>query len=273
LDLRYTASASRRGLQGAMPNSKYNWPEFWVLWVAGMLGTIAVLPYVSTLLAEKLKEIPLPLPVILLLQLAQTAVLLALAVALGLYLAGRTGLSAPLVEAWLAKENVAERFKGILLPSVAWGTLVATLILIFEIAFFQPYLPAALRQAAPAAWQGLLASFYGGIVEEIFLRLFLLNLIAWLLIKMSKAPAGLLPPLTFWIANAIAALLFGLGHLPATKLLTPLTPILVGRALLLNGIAGVIFGYLFWKRGLESAILAHFSADVLLHVAIVPNLS
>ena len=252
-----------------MPNTGYNWREFWVLWVAGMLGTVAVLPYVLTLLAGKLKDIPVPLPLVLLLQLAQAGILLALAVGLGLWLAKRMGLGAPLVEAWLAKEKVAEGLKRILALSVGLGVLAGTLILILEATLFRPHLPQALQQATPPAWQALLASFYGGIVEEMLIRLFLLSLIAWLLVKISKAPPGRLPPGLFWIANVMAALLFGLGHLPATQLLTPLTPMLVTRALLLNGIAGVIFGYLFWKRGLESAVLAHFSADILIHV-IVP---
>ena len=42
--------------------------------------------------------------------------------------------------------------------------------------------------------------------------------------------------------------------------------------LLLNGVAGVAFGWLYWKRGLEMAMLAHFSADIVLHV-IAPLLS
>jgi membrane protease YdiL (CAAX protease family) len=35
---------------------------------------------------------------------------------------------------------------------------------------------------------------------------------------------------------------------------------------LLNGIGGVVFGWLYWKKGLESAMIAHFSADIVLHV-------
>jgi membrane protease YdiL (CAAX protease family) len=34
----------------------------------------------------------------------------------------------------------------------------------------------------------------------------------------------------------------------------------------LNGLGGLAFGWLYWKRGLESAIMAHFSADIVLHV-------
>jgi len=57
-----------------------------------------------------------------------------------------------------------------------------------------------------------------------------------------------------------------LGHLPATALITTLTPLVIFRALLLNGIGGVVFGWLYWKKGLESSMIAHFSADITLHV-------
>ena len=69
----------------------------------------------------------------------------------------------------------------------------------------------------------------------------------------------------FWTAILLATLLFGLGHLPATKSITPLTPMLIVRAITLNGIAGIGFGWLYWRYGLEAAMLSHFSADILLH--------
>jgi hypothetical protein len=37
------------------------------------------------------------------------------------------------------------------------------------------------------------------------------------------------------------------------------------RILVLNLIPGILFGALFWKRGLLAAMTAHFSADVLMH--------
>jgi len=72
----------------------------------------------------------------------------------------------------------------------------------------------------------------------------------------------------FWAANLLAAILFGLGHLPATAALVPLSKIVVLRAVVLNGFAGIIFGYLYWKRGLESAMVAHFSCDLIVHVLV-----
>ena len=42
--------------------------------------------------------------------------------------------------------------------------------------------------------------------------------------------------------------------------------VVIARTLLLNGIGGVAFGWLYWKRGIEAAMLAHFSTDLVLHV-------
>jgi membrane protease YdiL (CAAX protease family) len=39
------------------------------------------------------------------------------------------------------------------------------------------------------------------------------------------------------------------------------------RTLLLNGIAGLVFGWFYVRHGLESAMLSHFCADLVLHVA------
>ena len=69
-----------------------------------------------------------------------------------------------------------------------------------------------------------------------------------------------------WFALLVAAVLFGAGHLPAAAKIWPLDGVVIARTLLLNGIGGVAFGWLYWKRGLEAAMIAHFSADIVLHV-------
>jgi len=42
------------------------------------------------------------------------------------------------------------------------------------------------------------------------------------------------------------------------------------QVLLLIGIPGIIFGWLYWSRGLWTAITAHFIADLMIHV--IPSL-
>ena len=63
------------------------WRVFWVLWVAGILATLAVLPYMLTLSESAGIELPpVPWPVLAVLQAGQAAILLAAAILLGLYL-------------------------------------------------------------------------------------------------------------------------------------------------------------------------------------------
>jgi membrane protease YdiL (CAAX protease family) len=65
-----------------------------------------------------------------------------------------------------------------------------------------------------------------------------------------------------WLAIVVSAVLFGVGHLPALVQAVELTPVLVARTILLNAIAGVIFGWLYWQRSLETAMLSHASFHV-----------
>lgn len=255
----------------------FNWKLFLILLAASVLGVVAVLPYTLALQADALSKItlPLPLPVLLTIQVLQNAVLFAVAIFIGLMLANRIGLGLPILEAKLQGESVVTRVKAILLPSILLGVAASVLIILLDQLVFGPGLTAQLggtadalklQSAQPAAWKGLLASFYGGINEEILLRLFLLTMLAWLGKFISHTPDGRPTLPIFWVANILAAILFGLGHLPATAAIITITPLVILRAVVLNGLAGIVFGYLYWTRGLEAAMLSHFSADLVLHV-------
>lgn len=138
----------------------YDWRAFWLLWGAGVLGVIALVPYALTLQATKLEKLPLPLAALLPLQLLQNAVIIAIAVGLGLFLAGRAGLGAPLLEGWLAGTGVSGHLKKMFIPSVLSGAGVALVILLLEVFIFLPRLPQPLLEAPkPPLWQRFLASF------------------------------------------------------------------------------------------------------------------
>ncbi len=181
----------------------------------------------------------------------------------------------PILEAKLAGEKVWPRIKAILPISISIGVIGSLIIIALDKWVFGPGLVAQLGEQAqvlnletsqPEAWKGLLASFYGGINEEILLRLFMMSVLAWLGKFISHTADGRPTTAVFWIANVLAAVLFGLGHLPATSMLLPLTPLVITRAIVLNGLLGIAFGYLYMKHGLESAMISHFSADIVLHV-------
>lgn len=261
--------AEPRGKRSPVSDKAPFWREFFILLGAGLFGAIAVLPYAITLQGGVPAEVPI-LPLFLALQFANNVILLALAIGVGLFCARRVGLGAPILEGWLRGERVGERGRAILIPSILLGLGAGLIIILLDVAVFASYLPAAFQEVGrPSPWQGLLASFYGGIDEEILLRLFLVSLLAWLLSRVWKDAEGKPTAGGMWLVIIVASVLFGLGHLPTTAQLASLTPLIVTRAIVLNGVAGLAFGYLYWKRGLESAMLAHFSTDILLHVILV----
>lgn len=45
-----------------------------------------------------------------------------------------------------------------------------------------------------------------------------------------------------------------------------LSPLVIVRTIILNAIPGIIFGWLYYKKGIEMAMVSHFSADQVLHV-------
>lgn len=255
----------------------FNWKLFLILWLAGAFGVVAIIPYTLTLQSDTLQnmELPIPLPVLLGLQITQGAVIVGILTALGLWLANRIGLGAPIIETWLNKESIAEKIKSILLISVLAGVIAGALIIVLDVYVFQPLLikdlgeqlspiPANIK---PPAWQGFLASFYGGITEELQLRLFFMSLLAWIGSFIVKPVDGKANATVLWSANILAAIAFGVGHLPTAAAIFPaLTTLVVIRIILLNSLGGIIFGWLYQTRGIESAMLAHFSTDIVLHV-------
>lgn len=257
-------------------NKAFNWKIFFILWIAAVFGVIAILPYSLALQSGTLQNmaLPIPLPALIAIQIAQNALIFGALTAAGLFFASRIGLGTPILEAKLIGEPIADKVRSILPISVGLGVVAALIIIGLDVFVFQAAMLKELGEnlndiaqtAQPAAWKGFFASFYGGIVEEILLRLFLMSLLAWIGSFVSTTAEGRPTVTVFWIANILAAIIFGLGHLPATATIMPLTPLIITRAIVLNGVAGIFFGYLYWKRGLESAMVSHFSADIVLHV-------
>src|SRR5688500_3574791 len=254
-----------------------NWRVFFFLWIAVIVSLIAVFPYVLELQSSILLtlDLPISLPVLIAIQVIQNALLFAIMIFAGMFFAGRVGLGTPILDSLTRGEPVAERVRTFLPLSIVLGVIVTLIVLGLEIFFFQPALmkelgdrAAALnlQNAQPAAWKGFLASFYGGIAAEIQLRLLVMSFFAWLGRFISKTADGKPTNAVFWLANILAAVLFGLGHLPVMSTLVPLTALVVARTVLLNGLLGILFGWLYWKRGLEAAMISHFSADMVLHV-------
>lgn len=171
----------------------------------------------------------------------------------GHVLADRLGLMKPL------------RFKKGAVKTTLILSLVCGVLFSLDYWTFGAVIP-GIREADAATleWNVILASvLYGGVVEELMLRLFMMSLIAWLLWKLFFRKAEIVPTGVIVAANVIAAMVFAAGHLPATVMtFGTLTPLILLRCFLLNGGFGLLFGWLYRKYGIQYAILSH----ALLHI-------
>lgn len=261
-------------MENVPQSQRFRWQLFWLLLLIGILGALAIIPIAIDLFGSVIRTAqapPLPLPVVVLLGVVQNLILLAVMVFVGLKLGQKLGLGAPLLEGLLAGKSGANEWRAGLRASLREGLITGIgigVVLLIALLILVPVLPNLpfVLVAKLAVWKRLLACFYGGLYEEIPTRLFLLTLIAWLADKALRRSDDRLSPAAFWIANLTAAILFGLGHLPSASLVMPITPLVVAVALSLNGIAAVPFGYLYRKRGLEAAMIAHFTADFVIYV-------
>ncbi|MCL7714358.1 CPBP family intramembrane glutamic endopeptidase [Stenotrophomonas mori] len=243
-----------------------------VLGLAGALATAVLFPYLLQLMPETLEHAPLPLPLLAAAQSLQAFMLLGALALAGLRMGHRLGLGAP----WLQRACGAEG-ETLPRPAVSQALLLGIgsgALVLLGAHWIDPWLPPMVHppKATPAglsALTGLLASLYGGIVEELQLRLFLMTLMLWVAARLRRRLPG---DTGFRIALVLAAVLFGAGHLPAAAHLWGLDTIVVLRTLVLNALVGGVCGWLYWRRGLEMAMLAHFSADLVLHM-LAPLLS
>ncbi|GAB1479468.1 hypothetical protein MASR2M74_20320 [Paracoccaceae bacterium] len=113
-----------------------------------------------------------------------------------------------------------------------------------------------LREGRDAASLAL-GLLYGGLTEEVLLRWGLMSLLALGLMRLVQRTPAL------WAAATLAALAFAAAHLPAVILEAgTITPALMARTLIWNGLLGMAYGAAFLRHGLEAAILAHMATHV-----------
>jgi len=116
----------------------------------------------------------------------------------------------------------------------------------------------------PSLWQLSLASVGAAINEEILCRLGFMTILVWLLTTITNRRE---PGTAFmWFGIVLSALGFAALHLPQAIALygNPTIPLLVlvfGG----NGIPGFLFGWLYWKKGIVAAMIAHFTADIVIY--------
>jgi membrane protease YdiL (CAAX protease family) len=100
------------------------------------------------------------------------------------------------------------------------------------------------------------------IIEEIHFRLFLMTVLVWLITKLLRAPAGKLSASGWWTAIVIQGLMFGAIHAATGEGTLWWEPRAMQMLLEPRTVAGIVLGYVYWRWGLETSILAHVFADL-----------
>ena len=193
---------------------------------------------------------------LIILSAVQGSLLVAACCFFGYILADKTGLWIPL---YIERDKL---FKTIALATSAG--------LVFSLDYWtfgacEPLIQSSITGAGLSAAGFGAAVLYGGIVEKILMRLFLMSLIAFILWKLffRNTSKNKLPDKIFISANIISALLFAAGHLPATAAaFGALTPMLLARCFLLNGGFGLLFGLLYHRYGIWYSMAAHMLVHI-----------
>lgn len=227
---------------------------FMFIWTLCILGSWSVLPYIHYL---KLLPSTISIWKVVMLSTIQAALLFGCICWISFKILPKTDL-----QPFLHRHDYLKKVVYLALLS---GFLTALTIFFFDMTVFNSSL---LSEVHPPFWTGALASVYGAVNEEVLLRLFLFTLFYFLVGRCVKIH-GNNRSIILWCINILVALLFGIGHLPAAFKLTPPSAFEVFRVLFLNGIAGIVFGWLYWSKGLWAAIASHFMTDLIIHVFLI----
>ena len=235
------------------------------LWLCvSFLGLIGVV----SLLAS---EIPLPdLPKqltdrfssteIQLLVLINPTILIILFSLLGTVLYDKVRLRVPVLEVALNKvDRLPYSLRDIFRFGIIMGIVAGSMIIGIS-RIFDPYLPAAFLESTKGQDLSILSRvFYGGIAEEIMMRFGLMSFFVWLVFKISKK----LNNASYWIGIVLSSIIFAFGHFPILfQTVADPGAFLYAYIIIGNSVGGLIFGYVYYKKGLESAMIAHAMAHV-----------
>lgn len=102
---------------------------------------------------------------------------------------------------------------------------------------------------------------YGGFNEELLMRFRFMTFVVWIIFKISKR----LERSTYIIGILMSSLLFVAVHLPVVyNAVSDAGAMHIAYIILGNSTAGILFGWLFWKKELEATMIAHMMAHLIM---------
>lgn len=239
--------------------------RFGISLLLGTPGIVALVGYVYLTTPPSAVPPGLSLPVLAMVSGLNPLLLLGVACLFGAYTAPRVGLQSYIIHGIETGDGIWERLQDDVGLAVATGLLGGVMIVVLD-AVLKPFVAQDLPQSVIGATRPTVLDIlayapvrflYGGITEELMLRFGLMSLLVFVGWSVTGRQTDGPQPTVVWAAIVVSSVLFGLGHLPALAQSVDLTPALVARTVLLNAVAGVLFGWLYWRRSLEVAMIAH----------------
>ena len=143
-------------------------------------------------------------------------------------------------------------FKDTILVSVISGVLVGLCLGMGNLVFNSGAEDMIVEKASFINLLGGIS--HGGIIEELITRFGLMTFITFMLVKIFKRKTTFI----YIISIILSAVIFSLGHLPSALVgIDEHYFIIIVKVITLNTFAGTVYGFLYYKYYLESAMLAH----------------
>ena len=235
-----------------------------VLFILGFIGVLSLLASEIPIPQEakdQLLQVFTPTQIKLLTLINPTFFLIG-SIIIGCATAKKVNLQTPVLSKVLILNSPKVEWKNLLLSGINGGLISAASVITIFFVFIQ-IIPNELSQLQNDIQLRPITRFlYGGITEELLIRFGLMTLIVFLLQKISKSNAKY----TYWIGILLSAFLFALGHLPVVINTIGLSAPIFTYILLANATAGILFGWLYWKKGIEAAMIAHIT----FHAIMIP---
>lgn len=241
--------------ENGSPLRKNSRRSFFTVWIAASIAILFYIPAIPKLVPPNV-HLRFSMNTFILLQLMVFFIAATIFSAVGAFLTPRIGFRASLADASLSKTDFGKILKRQFLYGAPIG-LAGAIAAYFMAPDFISYL-----STVP-----LITRLIGGVFEEVVMRWGLLTIIVWSAWRIFQRGTGTPGNMLIYSCIFFSQMLFAVGHTPALVMFGITNP---AWSLFTIFIVALPWGWLFWKQGLESAVIAHtsFHAFVALFVAI-----
>jgi hypothetical protein len=284
-----------------VPERRLFWREFLILFAAGVIAdailvAVSHLPTTPLAMYVFVKYNP-PRPEMLGIAATEIVVNLALTVGLGLWAAHSTGFGAPILEKWLRGQPIRQHLRSLFVPALLVGAFLGLWSMVPNLPFLHPNRASHYREAEKilnsttgaklnefvkrtsgagvSSAQMMLSCVCEAVPGELTTRLFFLSGFVWILAKITRTAADAASQTLLWIAILLTIGAVAIPYLAWQSIFARLMSdalggvslpndpswLIIARVLLKMVPAGIAFGWLYIRRGLESTMIASVIAS------------